>query len=221
MTRAFICLAAMALAFPAAALASDTVAPQPAVATAGNVGNSDNEIGPKDTIGIDVFDVPALSETTQVDNGGFVNMPLIGQVKAAGRSPNELASDIAKALRAKYMKNPIVTVSVKEAASKKITVDGSVTQPGLYEIGPNTTLMQAVALAHGPDQVADIHHVAIIRTTAGARATSVYDLDDIRDGKTADPIVHPNDEIVVDTSGSRKFVRDFGNVFSVLGWLHP
>jgi len=193
------------------------------VATASNRTGAaaDNRIGLKDTLGIDVFDVPALTQTVQVDNGGYINLPLIGQVQAVGRTPNELSADISTALKAKYMKDPIVTVAIKEAASKKITVDGSVAQPGVYEIGPGTTLMQAVALAHGPDQVADVHHVAIIRTAAEGRSTSVYDLDEIREGKSIDPAVRPDDVVVVDVSGSRKFVRDFGSVISVLGWLHP
>jgi len=203
-----------------AAFSANSAKESPQAATA-TLAAFDNKIGSKDTLAVEVFDVPALSQTSQVDNAGFIEMPLIGQVQAAGRTPNELAADITKALRAKYMKNPIVTVTVKDSASKKVTVEGSVNQPGLYDIGPTTTLMQAVAMAHGPDQVADIHRVAIIRTGADGRSTSVYDLDDIRDGKAADPLVRPNDEVVVDTSGSRKFVRDFGSVFSLLGWLHP
>jgi polysaccharide export outer membrane protein len=119
------------------------------------------------------------------------------------------------------MKDPIVTVSVKDAASKKVTVDGSVVQPGLYEITPGTTLTQAVAMAKGPDQVADIHHVSIIRGQGAARSISVFDLDAIHDGKTVDPSVDPDDTVVVDSSGTRKFVRDFGSVISVLGFIHP
>jgi polysaccharide biosynthesis/export protein len=178
-------------------------------------------IGVKDTLAIVVFDVPSLSETVQVDNAGFINIPLIGQVSATGRTPNQLSRDVAAALNAKYMKDPIVTVSVKDAASKKVTVDGEVTQPGMYEITPGTTLSQAVAMAKGPDQVADAHHVSIVRGAGQARTVSVDDLEDIRDGKAVDPEVQANDTIVVDSSGSRKFVRDFGSVFSVLGWAHP
>ncbi|HEX4079566.1 MAG TPA: polysaccharide biosynthesis/export family protein [Rhizomicrobium sp.] len=185
------------------------------------VAPDDYHIGVKDTLVIVVFDVPSLSETVQVDNTGFVNMPLIGQVAATGRTPNQLSRDIATALNAKYMKDPIVTVSVKDAASKKVTVDGEVTQPGMYEITPGTTLSQAVAMAKGPDQVADAHHVSIVRGAGQARTVSVYDLEDIRDGKAVDPQVEANDTIVVDSSGSRKFVRDFGSIFSVLGWAHP
>lgn len=183
--------------------------------------SGDYRIGVKDTLVIDVFDVPSLGGTMQVDNTGSINMPLIGEVPATGRTPEQLARQIAAALSAKYMKNPIVTVSVKDAASKKVTVDGEVTEPGMFEISPGTTLTQAVAMAKGPDQVADAHHVAIVRGTGAARTTTVYDLEDIRDGKAADPQVQPNDTIVVDSSGTRKFVRDFGGVISVLGFMHP
>lgn len=182
---------------------------------------SDYQIGVKDSLAIDVFDVPTLSQTIEVDNTGNINLPLIGQVQAAGLTPHQLSQSIASALSAKYMKDPIVTVSVKDAASKKVTVDGSVVQPGLYEITPGTTLTQAVALAHGPDQVADIHHVAIVRGQGAGRTITVFDLDQIHDGKTVDPVVEPNDTVVVDTSGTRKFVRDFGSVISVLGFMHP
>ncbi|HVV66179.1 MAG TPA: polysaccharide biosynthesis/export family protein [Rhizomicrobium sp.] len=205
------CAAADPSALPANATAVSSAAAQPA----------EYVIGPKDTLVVDVFDVPSLSGTLQVDDTGHINMPLIGQIAASGRSPNLLSREIAAALSAKYMKNPIVTVSVKEAASKTVTVDGSVAQPGVYQIGRTTTLMQAVAMAHGPDQVADIHHVAIVRAGEQGRSVAVFDLQDIRDGNTPDPLVRPNDEIVVEVSGSRKFVRDFGSVFSLLGWMHP
>lgn len=195
--------------------ASQTFAP------AAGAASSNFPIGAQDTLVIDVFDVPDLSRTVQVDNSGNVVLPLIGQISATGRTPQQLSADIAAKLGAKYLKNPIVTVTVKEAASQKITVDGSVVQPGLYEIGPQTTLTQAVALAKGPDQVADASHVAVVRETPQGRQTQIYDLGDIRDGKTVDPYVKPGDTVVVDSSGSRRFVRDYGSLFSMIGFLHP
>jgi polysaccharide export outer membrane protein len=181
----------------------------------------DYSIGPLDTLQIDVFDVPDLSRTVQVDNSGFVVFPLIGQVPASGRSPNQLSQDIAAELQKKYLKDPIVTVIVKDPASQKITVDGSVILPGVYEIEPHTTLMQAVALAKGPDTVADTHHVTIIRVTAEGQQTTVFDLEDIRDGNAVDPFVHARDVIVVDVSGTRRFVRDYGSLIGLAAMLHP
>lgn len=183
--------------------------------------NGDYVIGPQDALDVQVFGVPALSGTVQVDNTGYVSLPLLGRVKASGRTTNELSKRIAAELNKKYVKDPIVTVTTKDAASQKITVAGSVSKPGLYQIRPNTTLTQAVAMASGPDQVADIHEVAIIRNSPQGRQVKVYDLDDINGGKVTDPYVHANDEVVVNVSGARKFVRDFGGAFGILGWLHP
>ena len=89
------------------------------------------------------------------DTGGNLLLPLIGQVRAAGRTPAELSDEIATALKKKYMKDPQVVVSVKEAQGQKITVDGAVGQPGVYPLNGPTTLMQAVSLAKGAD-VADV-----------------------------------------------------------------
>jgi polysaccharide biosynthesis/export protein len=96
-----------------------------------------------------------------------------------------------------------------------------VTQPGVYEITPRTRLTEAVALAKGPDTVADIHDVSIVRIGSGGRNVTTYDLDAIHDGKAIDPPVQANDEIVVDASGSRRFVRDFGSVIGLLTYMRP
>lgn len=218
-------IAALAFGFAGAAWGGQSLPSSASYASlppapASTVGG-DYRIGIKDTLAVDVFDMANLGGTMEVDNMGYINLPLIGQVAALGRTPDQLAREIAARLNAKYTKNAIVTVSVKDAISKRITVDGEVTQPGMYQITPGTTLTQAVAMAKGPDQVADASEVSIIRGTGPSRATTVYNLEDIRDGKAADPQVQPNDTIVVGASGTRKFVRDFGSVISVLGWLHP
>ncbi|HWF64203.1 MAG TPA: polysaccharide biosynthesis/export family protein [Rhizomicrobium sp.] len=183
---------------------------------------SDYTISSLDTLTVDVFGVPELSQTAvQVDNAGTIAMPFIGRVQAVGLTTSQLSQRISTELDQKYVKNPIVTVTVKDAASQKITVDGEVTQPGVYEIQPHTTLTQAVALAKGPSNVADIHEVSIVRLGTTGRNVSNYDLDAIHDGKATDPFVQANDEVVVDASGSRKFVRDFGSVLGLLTYWHP
>ncbi len=183
--------------------------------------SSNYVIGPLDTLNIEVFGVPELSSTAQVDSSGNVPVALLGQLHAAGRTTGELSHEIATALDRRYVKHPLVTVTVKDAASQKITVDGEVTAPGVYQITPKTTLTEAVAMAKGPDQVADTGHVAIVRNTDAGRTVQVYDLSDIHDGKVPDPYVRANDEVVVDVSGTRRFVRDFSGAFSLLWLFHP
>jgi polysaccharide export outer membrane protein len=183
---------------------------------------SDYTISSLDTLNIDIYDVPELSQgALQVDNSGMIAMPFIGRVQAAGLTTSQLSQSIAGDLDPKYVKRPIVTVTIKDAASQKITVDGDVAQPGVYEIVPYTTLTQAVSLAKGPTAVADIHAVSIVRLSSTGRSVTSYDLDAIHDGKGVDPFIQANDEVVVGTSGSRKFVRDFGSVIGLLTLLHP
>lgn len=181
----------------------------------------DYRIGPQDMLEINVSQVEELSKPVQVDTGGNILLPLVGQMKAAGRTPAELSDDIAAALKKKYMKDPQVVVSVKDAQGQKITVDGAVAQPGVYALNGPTTLMQAVSLAKGADpHFANVHKVTIFRTINGERRSALYDLAQIRSGHAADPLVYGSDIVVVDTSGSKSFFNNYSGAFgSGLGLL--
>jgi polysaccharide export outer membrane protein len=171
-------------------------------------------IGPQDTLDINVSQVEELSKPVTVDTGGKVLLPLIGEIQAAGRTPEELSQDIAAALKKHYMKDPQVVVSVKEAQGQKITVDGAVQQPGMYPLAGPTTLMQAVSMAKGADpHFANVHRVAIFRTIDGQRRSAFYDLAAIRQGRAQDPEVYGSDIVVVDTSGSKSFFANFSGAF--------
>ena len=66
-------------------------------------------IGPLDTIGVDIFNVPELSREMQVDASGRISMPLIGTVDARNKTADELARTIENALKGRYVRNPLVT----------------------------------------------------------------------------------------------------------------
>ena len=158
-------------------------------------------IGPTDLLNISVFQVPDLSsEELRVDASGSIQMPLIGSVRAAGRTPEDLAQEIESQLATRFLQNPQVSVTVAEAASQKVTVDGAVTKPGVYVMRGQTTLLQAVAMAEGPSEVADLESVAVFRTTPAGRMVAVFDLHAIRNGQAADPVLLGDDVVVVDTS---------------------
>jgi polysaccharide export outer membrane protein len=182
---------------------------------------SDYKIGPQDTLMVDVFQVPDLSRTVQVETNGTILLPLIGQIPATGRTTKQLSDDIGTELGKNYVKDPLVTVTVRESSSQKVTIDGAVVQPGIYPIAGNTTLMQAVALARGPDTIANTREVAIFRNSGAQRTAAVFDLSAIRSGKAVDPPVYANDVIVVETSGGRRFLRDLGNVVPFISLFRP
>lgn len=158
-------------------------------------------VGVGDKLNVRVFQVADLSfDGLVVDTSGNIQMPLIGAVNGAGRTAGDISADIAERLSAQYLRNPQVTVTVVDAASQKLTVDGAVTSPGVYTMQGSTSLLQAVAIAGGPTPVADLTKVAVFRTIDGRRAVALFDLSAIRDGTAADPQVLRDDVIVVDTS---------------------
>jgi polysaccharide export outer membrane protein len=114
-----------------------------------------------------------------------------------------------------------VTVTVKEAASQKITVDGAVTKPGVYEMRGSTSLLQAVAMAEGPTGIADLTQVAVFRNIDGQRSVAVFDLAAIRQGRASDPAVFGDDVIVVDTSRLNSALRGLLGVMPALAIFRP
>lgn len=166
-------------------------------------------IGPLDTILVDVFNVPDLSRELQVDASGRIAMPLAGTIDARGKTAEELAGFITTALRAKYVRNPEVTVNIKTSVSQVVTIDGQVTEPGLYPVTNQMTLLRTIASAKGFSEYARVDDVVILRTVDGRRMAGLYNVAAIRRGNYDDPPVYANDVIVVGDSPQRRLFRDF------------
>src|SRR5581483_9777900 len=90
-------------------------------------------IGPGDEVEITVYGVADLSQKTRVNSSGEITLALIGSVPVAGLSAEEAAADIERRLvEGGYLKDPHVTVVVKEYATQNITVAGEVAKPGVF-----------------------------------------------------------------------------------------
>lgn len=170
-------------------------------ASSSYAGESPYRIGPADKLALRVFQVEDLSFSELiVDASGNLALPLIGTVRAAGKTPAELSAEIAALLRTDYLRNPQVSVNIVQSAGQKVTVDGAVTKPGIYELRGPTTLLQAVAMAEGPTRVANLRSVAVFRNMDGRPMVAVFNLQAIRSGRSADPLLRGDDIVVVDTS---------------------
>jgi polysaccharide biosynthesis/export protein len=166
-------------------------------------------IGPFDKLTIDVFGIEELSKKeVQADASGRISFPLAGIIEAAGRTPAELETVIANRLRTSYVRNPQVTVNLRETVSQVITVDGQVREPGLYPVIGRMTLMRAVATAKGVGELAKLEDVVIFRTVNDQKMAGLYNLKAIRRGTYADPEVFANDVVVVGESAGRRFLKD-------------
>ncbi|MBI0477174.1 polysaccharide export protein [Sphingomonas sp. MA1305] len=164
-------------------------------------------IGPADRVAIDVYGVPELSRTVQVDTNGRISLPLAGDIEAAGNTPAQLAGLIAASLRQRYVRDPQVTVNV-DTVNQMVTIDGQVAKPGLYPISGQMTLMRVVATAEGATQYADLNYIVVYRQVNGTQYAALYDLRAIRDGIYPDPQIYPNDVVYVGESRGRRLFSD-------------
>lgn len=180
-------------------------------------GQSDYRVGPQDLLDITVFGVPDLSRTVRVNSNGQISLPLIGGVRAGGHTIPELEQVIADQLAKNYLQNPQVSVFVKEFTSQRITLEGSLKNPGIYPITGKTTLLQAVAIAGGLDPLADLKGVVVFRQIDGKKMAALFDLREIRAGRSLDPQVFGDDVIVVEQSGAKSAERRFLEAVPILG----
>jgi polysaccharide export outer membrane protein len=169
----------------------------------------DYKIGPLDTLAVTVFQEPDLSQAAvQVDASGNVLLPLIGQMKAEDKTSTQLASEIGVKLGTKYLTDPQVSVIVTQSVSQHVTVNGSVSEPGVYAIQGRTTLLDALAMAKGTSRVAALDQVAVFRMVDGKRIGGVFNVDRINRGLAPDPELKGDDTIVVGLSNVKAAWRD-------------
>ncbi|MBL8566238.1 MAG: polysaccharide export protein [Hyphomicrobiaceae bacterium] len=171
-------------------------------------GSASYKIGPFDVLDVSVFKVPELSKTVQVSDAGTVNLPLVGEVMAGGRTARDVEHELTKTLGDKYLQKPQVTVFVKEYNSQRVTLDGAVKKPGVFPIQGNLTLLQALAIAQGLDPAAD-STVVIFRDQDGQRAVARFDVSEIRSGAVADPQLQAGDVVVAGSSALKEAWNNF------------
>lgn len=163
-------------------------------------------LGNQDVVEITVFQVPEMSQTVRVSDNVVV-LPLIGKVRAAGRTVPELQADIARRAT-QYLQSPQVSVNIKEFNSQQITVEGSVNKPGVFPVSSRTTLLQSIALAEGLETIADPGNVVVFRNVNGVRQAARFDVAEIRSGKASDPTLQSGDVVVVPKNGIRSALQD-------------
>lgn len=182
---------------------------------------SDYRIGANDEIEVQVFGVEEMTRRGTVDSAGYFSMPLAGAVLAGGKTPDELASLVEDRLRGRYLKDPQVSVNIVEARANMVTVDGAVRQPGIYPIVGTLTLQQAVAMARGADETADLGKIVVFRRAGGEQMAAMFDLKDIREGKYEDPVIFAADIVIVGESATRRFLRDLRTTIPSFGQFTP
>lgn len=175
-----------------------------------------------DVLAVNVFQVDALTRDYRVDLAGNIAVPLIGDVAAVGRNTGEIGTEIATRLGARYLRNPNVTVSVKESVNNNFTVEGGVERSGIFPITGPTTLLQAIAASGGiKAQQGNPRRIAIFRRIQGQRMAAAFDLVSIRQGEMPDPEIYAGDIVVVASNTQRSFLQDVLQALPLVALFRP
>jgi polysaccharide export outer membrane protein len=156
-------------------------------------------IGPGDLIEIKVFEVDELNQTVRVSEDGSITLPLLGRVPVEGLTQEGVVQKLTGLLQAKYVKNPQVTLFIKEYKNQQVAVIGAVEKAGSYEVVGRKNLLQIISMAGGfSDNASD--EIFILREGPdGGTSTITIDLKDllVNGNQTLNIPIEPSDVISV------------------------
>jgi polysaccharide export outer membrane protein len=198
--RLFIAVFLLALTpFPLRAAEKKAAVPAPeAEAALQATAEPDYRIGPGDQLSIEVWKDKDLARLVTVLPDGKVAYPMVGEVVAAGKTVAQLQKEIEGKLSL-YVKDAVITVEVRQVNSLQIYVLGRVKTPGRSLLTSNIDVLQALAIAGGPDQFAKLSRIRIFRREGGKTVIIPFDYDDVVAGKNPESniLLRRGDVIVV------------------------
>ena len=157
-------------------------------------------IGVGDLLQIEVYDEEDLNKEVRVLTDGFISFPLLGSLRAEGKTVRELEKLIDSKLAERFLVNPQVSVFVKEFSN--VFVFGEVQAPGSFPLYGKMTAFEAIALAGGFTEVANQSKVKVLRRTEGRELTMEIDIKRvIEKGDTSQDVeLQANDKVIVPRS---------------------
>jgi polysaccharide export outer membrane protein len=211
--RLGVCLVALLLATAASAGPPPSSAP-PSAAPDTYV------LGPGDQIEVTVYGEPDLTRTVTIKPDGVIALPLINQVKAAGKTAAQLEADLTR-LYARYLKSPSVSVLVRQFQPDHVYVMGEVAKPGRYDLTNGMTLLDALTLAGGGTDHANLGGVQVVRHVNGKSTSIPVKADQLLQGKNNAPNLplENNDLVYVPRRGLTllDILHEIGILRGVLG----
>jgi len=155
-------------------------------------------ISPGDGLHLFVWKEPELSREVVVRGDGRITVPLLGDLEAAGKAPQQLGREIGAGL-GKYVEAPLVSVIITQANSAKVFVIGQVRNPGSFPLVGRMTVLQALSMAGGFLEFAKADKVLVIRDQGRAPESIQVNYKRLEDGSDLrqNIVLRPGDSIVV------------------------
>lgn len=170
-------------------------------------------LGPPDRVTVTVFPEPVIEQELVVRPDGMISVDLIGDVKAKGRTPEEVAAEIEQRI-ARYKRDPKVNVAVQSALSSQVTILGEVNSQQTFPLQQTTRLAHAMGFVGGVTMFAREQNIRVIRTDGEKTHVYVVDLDAIMKGDLSTNLVlQGGDLVVVPPTGWAAFGKSLQAIF--------
>ena len=151
-----------------------------------------------DLLDVSVKQDHKLDGSYRVGSDGFLNFPLIGLIRAVDKTPVYLAQEIANHLAQDYIRDPKVTVLLKEYTLPTIHLVGAFFQPGIYPITEKISLLKAIEVGGGPARYADLSKIELVRIgNKSSGKKEYYDYNSIKSGVTKVPELEEGDTLII------------------------
>jgi protein involved in polysaccharide export with SLBB domain len=174
--------------------------PAPATEPAATTGLAASTLGPNDVFEVRVYQEPELSGLYQVGPQGDIMFPLCKKVSVSGLTANGAAEKLRACLSQGFLRDPQVTVLVKEFNSRKVFVFGEVQKPGTFAFEDGMSVVQALTLAGGFTKQAAQNSTSVTRLVNGQEVKMKINVQDIALGKAANFTLEPGDIVYVPES---------------------
>jgi polysaccharide export outer membrane protein len=155
-------------------------------------------IGVEDELGITVWHEPDMSATVVVRPDGMISLPLLNDLKVTGMTTRQLQDVLTEKLK-DFLKEPQVSVMVRQIRSRKVYLLGAVNHPGTYQLNNRKTVLQLLAEAGGPGPYAKLKSIYVIRHKEGAEVRLPFHYKKVVSGNKSahDIVLQPGDMVVV------------------------
>ncbi len=159
-------------------------------------------LGVGDVLDINILEPEKINNTAVVMPDGTISFPYIGSVYVKELTLSEIQETVQKQLADGYLKYPVVSVSLKDARSRRFFVYGEVIRPGAYPLEENMTVLKAISIAGGFTKYGSVH-VKILRpqTAKAGYQTIKVNINAVMNGSNKEDTVLRQGDIVVVSEG--------------------
>lgn len=154
-------------------------------------------LGPGDVFEVTVFGEPTLSGVHRIAPDGAIQFPLVNRIEVDGLTANEIAELLRHRLQDGYLREPSVSVFVKEYGSKKVFVLGQVQRPGTFPFTSGMNIVEAITLAGGFKDSANTNYVIVTRHGIEGDRRIPVPVEKITEGEAVNLSLKPGDIVFV------------------------